>query len=114
MLAKKIGVTRNAVIAWEKETSRMSEENEKKAREIFGAELDTEPVDVSFESKSESAGDLEELVRKLASVKPDIVLQFRRVVRNIEKLSEQDARFLAHIISLCLGQVYVKISAEEV
>lgn len=112
-LAEKVGVTRNAVLSWENEKSAISEDNERKVRAIFGSELEIEPVDVPFESKSESAGDLEEIIRCLAAIKPDIVLQFRRLVRSMDKVPEEDVRFLAHAFSLCLGQVCGKVSYER-
>ena len=57
-LAEKMGVTRNTILAWENEKTAIPEENVKKVRELFGSEIDAEPVDVPFDSKSESAGDL--------------------------------------------------------
>jgi transcriptional regulator with XRE-family HTH domain len=107
--AQENGVSRTAVADWEQGKAKISPDNEKKLRDRYGAEVD-EPLVVGIHSSKSSLA-LAEIVKKLAAVNPDLVLDWQTFLGKWDSFSDKDIRFFAHMMGLVINQLNDKHNA---
>lgn len=101
--AKLVGVSKTTVTDWEQGKAKISPKNERKLRDRYGAEVDEPLVFGVHSSKSSLA--LAEIVRKLAAVNPDLVLDWHAFLGKWESIPDEDIRFFSHMMSLVINQI---------
>lgn len=106
-LASSLGVVRSTIIAWEKGTFEPEGDNLKKLAKFFhtsvaylldeteDTSLDPHTIQPQNDSRSKTRIMFDELMMKMAAANPDLIIHFRDLQNNIDKLTPGDIQALA-------------------
>lgn len=84
-----------------------------KAYVKYFSQKDGDKEESEKDKKGESEEDLETLLNMLAAEDPDLVLQFRHVAKNIDKIHPKDKEFLATLFKAALGKIELEDQTDE-